>query len=39
MALLAMTLGAVLLNGLVWTWAATQFALRGGRLLDGLRNE
>jgi putative ABC transport system permease protein len=35
---LAVTLLAVLLNGLVWTWAATRFALRG-RLLDALRNE
>ena len=35
---LALTLGAVLLNGLVWTWLATCFALRG-RLLDALRNE
>jgi putative ABC transport system permease protein len=35
---LALTLGAVLLNGLVWTWLATRVALRG-RLLDALRNE
>jgi ABC-type antimicrobial peptide transport system permease subunit len=35
---LALTLGAVLLNGLLWTWVATRLALRG-RLLDGLRNE
>jgi ABC-type antimicrobial peptide transport system permease subunit len=35
---LALTLGAVLLNGLVWTWLAMGFALRG-RLLDALRNE
>jgi ABC-type antimicrobial peptide transport system permease subunit len=35
---LAITLGAVLLNGVVWTWAATRFALRGD-LLDTLRNE
>ena len=35
---LAVTLGAVLLNGVVWTWAATQFAVRGD-LLNALRNE
>jgi putative ABC transport system permease protein len=35
---LAVTLCAVLLNGLVWTWLATRLALRG-RLLDALRNE
>jgi len=35
---LALTLSAVLLNGLVWTWLATRFALRG-KLLDALRNE
>ncbi|MFO1514737.1 MAG: FtsX-like permease family protein [Verrucomicrobiota bacterium] len=35
---LALTLGAVLLNGLVWTWAATKLALRGD-LLVALRNE
>ena len=35
---LAVTLGAVLLNGLIWTWLATRFALRG-KLLDALRNE
>ena len=35
---LALTLGAVLLNGMAWTWLATRFALRG-RLLDALRNE
>lgn len=35
---LAVTLSAVWLNGLVWTWLATRFALRG-RLLDALRNE
>ena len=35
---LAVTLLAVLLNGLLWTWVATRFALRG-RLLDALRNE
>jgi ABC-type antimicrobial peptide transport system permease subunit len=35
---LAVTLAAVLLNGLLWTWLATRFALRG-RLLDALKNE
>ena len=35
---LGLTLAAVLLNGLAWTWMATRFALRG-RLLDALRNE
>jgi ABC-type antimicrobial peptide transport system permease subunit len=35
---LALTLAAVLLNGLLWTWLAMGFALRG-RLLDALRNE
>jgi putative ABC transport system permease protein len=35
---LGLTLAAVLLNGLVWTWLATRVALRG-RLLDVLRNE
>jgi putative ABC transport system permease protein len=35
---LAWTLGAILASGLLWTWAATQLALRG-RLLDALRNE
>jgi ABC-type antimicrobial peptide transport system permease subunit len=35
---LAATLLAVLLNGLIWTWVATCFALRG-RLLTALRNE
>jgi len=35
---LALTLSAVLLNGIIWTWAATHFALRGD-LLDTLRNE
>ena len=34
---LALTLGAVLLNGLAWAWLATRFALRG-KLLDALRN-
>ncbi len=35
---LLLTLGGVLASGLIWTWAATQLALRG-RLLDALRNE
>ena len=35
---LALTLGAVLLNGLLWTWLATNYALRGN-LLAALRNE
>ncbi|HZV33287.1 MAG TPA: ABC transporter permease [Verrucomicrobiae bacterium] len=35
---LAFTLAGVLLNGLIWTWVATRFALRG-RLVDALRNE
>jgi ABC-type antimicrobial peptide transport system permease subunit len=35
---LAATLGALLANGLVWTWLAALFAMRG-RLLDALRNE
>ncbi|HEX3799026.1 MAG TPA: ABC transporter permease [Verrucomicrobiae bacterium] len=35
---LALTLAAVLTNGLLWTWIATRLALRG-RLLDALRNE
>jgi ABC-type antimicrobial peptide transport system permease subunit len=35
---LGVTLLGVLLNGLLWTWLATRFALRG-RLLDALRNE
>ncbi len=34
---LALTLGAVLANGLVWAWLATRFALRGN-LLEALRN-
>jgi hypothetical protein len=33
-----MTLAAVLANGLLWTWLATRWALRG-KLLDALRNE
>jgi hypothetical protein len=35
---LAITLGAVLANGVLWTWAATRFAVRGD-LLKALRNE
>jgi hypothetical protein len=35
---LSLTLGAVLLNGLIWTWLATRYALRGN-LLSALRNE
>jgi hypothetical protein len=35
---LALTLAAVLLNGLLWTWLATNYALRGN-LLAALRNE
>jgi putative ABC transport system permease protein len=35
---LALTLGAVLLNGAVWTWAATRYAVRGD-LLAALRND
>ncbi len=35
---LALTLAAVLLNGLLWTWLATRYALRGN-LLAALRNE
>ena len=35
---LALTIAAVLLNGLLWTWLATSYALRG-RLLAALRNE
>ncbi len=35
---LAITLGAVLVNGALWTWAATRFAVRGD-LLKALRNE
>lgn len=35
---LALTLGAVLLNGAAWTWAATRYAVRGD-LLAALRNE
>jgi len=35
---LAITLTAVLANGILWTWAATRFAVRGD-LLKALRNE
>jgi ABC-type antimicrobial peptide transport system permease subunit len=35
---LALTLAAVLVNGLIWTWLATLAALRG-ELLGALRNE
>jgi ABC-type antimicrobial peptide transport system permease subunit len=35
---LATTLSAILLNGLLWTWLATRYALRGN-LLEALRNE
>ena len=35
---LAFTLSAVVLNGVIWTWLATRFALRGN-LLEALRNE
>lgn len=35
---LALTLGGVLVSGLVWTWLATVSALRG-QLLDALRNQ
>ena len=35
---LALTLGAVLVNGAVWTWAATRVAVRGN-VLAALRNE
>ncbi len=35
---LALTLGAVLLNGAAWTWVATKLALRGD-LLTALRSE
>jgi ABC-type antimicrobial peptide transport system permease subunit len=35
---LALTLAAVLLNGLLWTWLATSYALHGN-LLAALRNE
>jgi hypothetical protein len=35
---LPLTLGGVLLNGMLWTWLATRIALRG-KLLAALRNE
>jgi ABC-type antimicrobial peptide transport system permease subunit len=35
---LALTLAAILLNGLLWTWLAARYALRGN-LLAALRNE
>jgi ABC-type antimicrobial peptide transport system permease subunit len=35
---LSLTLGAVLANGLLWTWLATRYALRGN-LLAALRND
>jgi putative ABC transport system permease protein len=35
---LSLTLGAVVLNGLLWTWLATKYAVRGD-LLRALRNE
>lgn len=35
---LGLTLGAVLLNGALWTWLATRFAVRGD-LLSALRND
>jgi ABC-type lipoprotein release transport system permease subunit len=35
---LTLTLGLVLANGLIWTWLATRYALRGN-LLAALRNE
>jgi hypothetical protein len=35
---LALTLGAVLFNGVLWTWLATRYALRGD-LMAALRNE
>jgi ABC-type antimicrobial peptide transport system permease subunit len=35
---IALTLGVVLISGLVWTAAATWAALRG-RMIDALRNE
>ncbi|MEO7297737.1 MAG: ABC transporter permease [Verrucomicrobiota bacterium] len=34
---LAVTLGAVLASGMIWTWAATSLALRG-ELMESLRN-
>jgi ABC-type antimicrobial peptide transport system permease subunit len=35
---LSVTLAAVLLNGLLWTWLATRAALKGD-VLSALRNE
>jgi len=35
---LAATLAAVLFNGVLWTWLATRYALRGD-LMKALRNE
>ena len=35
---LGATLGAIFVSGLIWTWVATGFALRG-ELLTKLRNE
>ncbi len=35
---LPLTLGGVLINGMLWTWVATRVALRG-KLLAALRNE
>lgn len=35
---LGLTLGAVLINGALWTWAATRYAVRGD-LLAALRND
>jgi hypothetical protein len=35
---LGLTLGAVLMNGALWTWAASRLAVRGD-LLKALRNE
>jgi putative ABC transport system permease protein len=35
---LGLTLGAVMVNGLLWAWLATRYALRGN-LLAALRNE
>jgi hypothetical protein len=35
---LAITMGAILVNGVLWTWAATVWAVRGN-LLAALRNE
>jgi hypothetical protein len=35
---LGLTLTGVVLNGMLWTWLATNFALRGN-LLQALRNE